>query len=96
MFLDLPECSKESGQLVSLGQLYELGQGRARPQYRGLFSRLVGTVPPSGALLPEIPTYNLSSQLGSFWSLLLSVPMVKPFKDSLGNSLLWRIPKGGG
>lgn len=33
MFLDLPECSKESGQLVSLGQLYELGQGRASPQY---------------------------------------------------------------
>lgn len=55
-------------------------------------------VPWSGTPLPEILPYNLSSQLRSFGSLLLSVPMVKPFKDSrrdfsaenpcLGNSLL--------
>lgn len=55
----------------------------------------------SGAPLPEILPYNLSSQLRSFGSLLLSVPMVKPFKDSrrdfsaenprFGNSLLMAV-----
>lgn len=60
--------------------------------------RFAVVVPYSGALLPEILPHDLSSQLRSFGSLLLSVPMVKPFKDSrrdfsaenpcLGNSLL--------
>lgn len=55
-------------------------------------------VPRSHAPLPEILPCNLSSQSRSFGSLFLSVPMVKPFKDSrrdfsaenpcLGNSLL--------
>lgn len=57
-----------------------LAEGRARPQYGGMLSGLA--VLWSGVPLPEILPYNLSSQLRSFGSLLLSVPMVKPLKGS--------------
>lgn len=100
-----PRCSwicrsalKSRDSWLLWGSFYKLGRGRARPQYGGMLPRLAVAVLWSGARLPEILPYNLSWQLRSFGSLLLAVPMVKPFKGirrdfsaenpCLGNSLL--------